>query len=88
MLSDAGNDLAARFGLRFSLPEDLRSVYTELGAVLPRFNGDDSWTLPIPARFIIDPSGIIRMAEADPDYTRRPDPARTLEALEAIGKDA
>jgi len=39
-----------------------------------KFNGDASWTLPIPARFLIDRGGIIRWAEADPGYTTRPEP--------------
>jgi len=39
---------------------------------------------PIPARFVIDRQGIIRMAESDPDYTTRPEPADTLEAVRAL----
>jgi len=45
---------------------------------------DDSWTLPIPARFVIDRSGVIRAAQSDPDYTTRPEPSDTVEALRAI----
>jgi peroxiredoxin len=39
---------------------------------------------PIPARFVIDRQGIIRMPESDPDYTTRPEPADTLEAVRAL----
>jgi peroxiredoxin len=42
--------------------------------------------LPIPARFVIDREGIVRVAESDPDYTTRPEPADTLEALRALAK--
>jgi hypothetical protein len=38
----------------------------------------------VPARFVIDRAGIIRSANADPDYTRRPEPADTLAALKAL----
>ena len=38
----------------------------------------------MPARFVIDAGGTVRMAEADPDYTRRPDPARTVEFLRSL----
>ena len=48
---------------------------------LPSFNGDDSWTLPMPARFVIGPDGIIRYAEVNPDYTRRPEPEDVLPAI-------
>ena len=36
--------------LVFTLPEDLRGVYRAFGIDLPLLNGDDSWTLPLPAR--------------------------------------
>ena len=84
ILTDRGNEVAARFGLRFELPEYLRQLYRTFPLDLEKFNGDASWTLPIPARFVIDPQGIIRAAESDPDYTTRPEPESTLEALRAI----
>ncbi len=64
----------------------LRQVYRTFPLDLERFNGDASWTLPIPARFLIDPQGIIRAAESDPDYTTRPEPEDTLEALRALAR--
>jgi hypothetical protein len=33
---------------------------------------------------VIDRTGIIRSASADPDYTRRPEPADTVVALRAL----
>jgi peroxiredoxin len=42
--------------------------------------------LPIPARFVIDQRGIIRAAESDPDYTTRPEPEDTLQALRALSR--
>jgi peroxiredoxin len=83
ILTDRGNEVAAKFGLRFALPEYLRQVYRTFPLDLERFNGDASWTLPIPARFLIDPQSIIRAAESDPDYTTRPEPEDTLEAVRA-----
>ena len=35
----------------------------------------------LPARFIIDRDGIIRYANADPDYTGRPEPSDTVRVL-------
>ena len=86
ILTDRGNEVAAQFGLRFTLPDYLRQVYRTFPLDLVKFNGDASWTLPIPARFLIDPQGIIRMAESDPDYTTRPEPEDTLEALRALSR--
>jgi hypothetical protein len=54
------------------------------GIDLAKTNGDDSWTLPMPARHVIDRDGVIRDAQVDPDYTRRPEPSETLAVLRAL----
>ena len=84
MLRDHGNQVSAKYGLVFTLPEDLRAIYLKFGIDLAAGNGDGTWRLPIPACFVIDRSGTIRSAEADPDYTRRPEPAHTVEVLKRL----
>ncbi len=84
VLSDQGNQAAARFGLVFSLPDDLREVYAGFGIDLEKFNGDDSWTLPMPARFVVEPAGTIRHVDADPDYTVRPEPGGLIGLIKAL----
>jgi peroxiredoxin len=86
ILSDRGNEVAAKFGLRFSLPDYLRRIYRTFPLDLEVFNGDASWTLPMPARFVIDRQAIIRAAEFDPDYTTRPEPGDTLEVLRRLSR--
>ena len=85
LLSDPGNAYAATLGLRFEVPDDLREVYLGFGINLPVHNGDDSWTLPIPARLVIDSGGIVRAADIDVDYTKRPEPDKTLADVKALG---
>ncbi len=68
-------------GSGIELPEDLKQIYHQFGIKLDEYNGDDSWTLPLPARFIIDREGIIRHADVNADYTVRSDPQVTIEAL-------
>jgi len=84
LVSDPGNRVAKKFGLVFQLPDDLKQLYLKFGINLESANNDDSWTLPIPARYIIDRDAVIRYAEADPDYTVRPDPQHTIEALKSL----
>jgi peroxiredoxin len=81
ILSDAHNDVAATFGLRFELQNYLVELYKSLKNDLPAFNGDPSWTLPMPARYVIAQDGTIVYAEVNPDYTRRPDPSEMLPAI-------
>ncbi len=49
---------------------------------LALINGDPSWTLPMPGRFVIDPDHTILYAEVNPDYTRRPEPEELLPCLQ------
>ncbi|WP_375270232.1 peroxiredoxin-like family protein [Sphingomonas sp.] len=81
ILSDTHNDVAAAFGLRFAMPDYLVDLYKGLKNDLPAFNGDPSWTLPMPGRFVIGQDGTILYAEVNPDYTRRPEPEDMLPAL-------
>jgi peroxiredoxin len=81
ILSDPHNDVAAAFGLRFEMPDYLVELYKSLKNDLPAFNGDPSWTLPMPARFVIGQDGVVLYAEVNPDYTRRPEPEDMLPAL-------
>jgi peroxiredoxin len=76
--------VARAFGLVFTLPDDLKAVYLGFGNDLAIRNGDPSWQLPVPARFVVDAGGIVRSVEADPDYTHRPEPESTLAALRKV----
>lgn len=84
ILSDPGNEVAKKYGLVYKVPDDLKAVYLEFGINLPEYNGDESWTLPMPARYIIDPYGVIRHSEVSTDYTLRSDPSHTIEALKSV----
>ena len=84
LLSDPGNQVAAKFGLVHRFPEDLKQLYLQFNIDLEKYNGDDTWTLPMPARYIVDQDAVIRYAEVDPDYTVRPEPADTIAALKEM----
>jgi peroxiredoxin len=88
VLSDAGNRVARQYGLVFSLAEPLRVLYKEkFGADLQEYNADKSFYLPMPGTFIVAPSGIIRYAFVDPDYTLRLEPVEILKSLSEIISD-
>ncbi len=85
LLRDRGNEVARRYGIVHELPPDLQRLYaTRLNLDLSTVNGE--WALPMPARFVIDRTGIIRSVETDPDYRGRSDPATTLAALRGLGR--
>jgi peroxiredoxin len=84
ILSDHGNAVADEFGLRYRLPDELIAVYKGFGNDLTIGNGEDSWTLPMPARYVIGTDGVVAYAEVNPDYTRRPDPSELLPPLQRL----
>ncbi len=83
VIGDKQNKVAEQFGLVFRLPDDLRELYRNFGLDLERFNGDDSWTLPMPGRFILSQKGTILSAHVDPDYTKRPEPSDIINILKS-----
>jgi peroxiredoxin len=88
ILSDTNNNVASAFGLKFALPDYLVELYKSLKNDLPTFNGDPSWTLPMPGRFVIAPDRTIVYAEVNPDYTLRPEPEAMLPALKKVARVA
>jgi peroxiredoxin len=84
VLTDQGNRVARQFKLVFTLSDTLRTLQTHFGSVLPKFNGDDSWDLPMPGTFVIDRDGVLRFASVDPNWMVRVEPAALLDALRAV----
>lgn len=84
ILGDPGNRVADTFQLVVRIPDELREVYRGFGIDFARFNGDASGTLPMPARYLVDPAGIIRHAAVNLDHTYRPEPAETVALLKAL----
>jgi peroxiredoxin len=81
VLSDAGNRVAAAYGLVFRLDDELVALYRDHGVDLARINGEDQARLPMPGVFLIEPRGSIVLAHVDADYRRRLEPDVVLEAL-------
>ena len=84
VLSDTGNRVAEQYGLTYDFWDAFRELYLGFGINLPEYNGDDSWRLPIPARFVVDSQLVIRYAESDPDYMIRPEPEDTIDLLREL----
>ena len=86
ILVDAGGAVAAEFGLRYSLKPDLIELYKTLGNDLAVINGETSWSLPMPGRYVIGQDGVVAYAEVNPDYTHRPDPSDLLPVLDQLAR--
>jgi len=85
LLVDKDNEIGKAFGLVYTFPEDLKNVYRNVFKVdIQAVNEASYWQLPIPARFVIDGSGVIRDAKADPDYRYRPDPSDVFDIAKRL----
>ncbi len=89
VLSDAGADVAARFGIAYTVPAALRSYYQGIMVNIPFVNSgatykdaaEASWRLPLPATFVVAQNGSIAFSEAHADFRVRPEPADVLAVL-------
>jgi peroxiredoxin len=59
----------------------METFMTSIGRVLPNYQGNDSWMLPIPATFVVGKDGAIKARFVDPDYRKRMTVEELLDAL-------
>jgi peroxiredoxin len=86
ILCDRGGRIAQLFGVRWCIPELLRDIHSKSGIDLPLLNGDESWTLPVPARFILDKAGFIAYSEINPGQSGSSPPRDVLPVLDYLRK--
>lgn len=71
VLTDMDNGYAMSLNLAIWVGDEMERYMSERGNVLPKFQGNDSWVLPIPATFVVGQDGRIRARFVDPDYRKR-----------------
>lgn len=81
VLSDQGNAVANQFGLKFSIAEELVQLYIKRGLDLQKAHGDSSFTLPLPATYVVAQDGKVIYQFVDTDHTRRAEPENILKIL-------
>jgi peroxiredoxin len=84
ILDDIDGNVAEQFGIRWPA-EDANLIETELGMNLVTLRGSGPWIVPMQARFVIDPNGVIVFANIAFDYDQRSEPAAVLPVLAKLG---
>jgi peroxiredoxin len=79
--SDLDLSVSRSYGLVFELYEELKPVYLAVAKDLSEWNASGTWELPIPATYVVDRSGTIRLAYVDANYATRLEPQVILETL-------
>lgn len=86
LLSDRGCQVAARFGLAFTVDEELQGLYSKVGHPLPDYNASADWMLPIPATYLLNRTGRVELAYINADFRSRLDPDKLLPKLAALAE--
>lgn len=81
VLSDAGNQVARKFGSVYRLSPELQAMYESIMTKLPGYNGDQSWELPLAATYIVQSDEKISYARVDADWRHRPEPEELLQIV-------
>jgi peroxiredoxin len=71
ILSDMDNGYAMSLNLAIWVGSEMQEYMSKIGRMLPQYQGNDSWMLPIPATFVIGKNGRIKSRFVDPDYRSR-----------------
>jgi peroxiredoxin len=71
ILSDMDNGYAMSLNLAIWVGSEMQEYLVKIGRMLPQYQGNDSWILPIPATFVIGKDGRIKSRFVDPDYRKR-----------------
>jgi peroxiredoxin len=80
VLTDPGCDLAAQFGLAYTIPEYHRAYFRSILVNIPFVNGDQSWRLILPATYVLARDRRVLYAHAYADFRVRPEPEEVLAA--------
>ncbi len=86
VLSDMDNGYALSINLAIWVGDELQTLMGDSGRDLPRYQGNNSWTLPIPATFVVARDGRIVARFIDPDYRKRMAEEDLLAALRTARK--
>jgi peroxiredoxin len=71
VLTDLDNGYALSLNLVIWVGEEMAQFISAAGWDIPRFQGNASWMLPIPATFVVGQDGRVKARFVDPDYRKR-----------------
>ena len=84
VLTDIDNGYALLLGLAIWIGPDLKHLLMDLGRVLPDYQGNDAWMLPVPAVFVVGRDGLVKYRFLDADFRHR----AAIEQVVAALRDA
>jgi peroxiredoxin len=71
VLTDFDNGYALSLNLAFWVGQEMQDLMSSAGWNVARWQGTDTWLLPIPATFVVGTDGEVKARFIDPDYRKR-----------------
>lgn len=71
ILTDIDNGYALCLNLVIWVGPEMAQMISSLGRDIPKYQGNASWMLPIPATFVVGRDGKVKARFVDPDYRNR-----------------
>jgi peroxiredoxin len=84
LLSDADARTAFLYGLLYTMPADLIAFYRRRHLDLAACYGRPTWSVPLPATYVVGPDGMVAYGFVDPDFRRRADPSDVLRIIRRL----
>jgi peroxiredoxin len=81
ILSDVDNAYALSLGLVMWLGDQLKDLMMRHGVRLDDIQGNENWTVPVPATFVLDRAGLVVARTVEPDIRKRMDMDEIRRAL-------
>jgi peroxiredoxin len=71
ILTDLDNGYALSLNLAIWVGQEMAEMIKSAGWDIPSYQGNESWTLPIPATFVVGQDSRVKARFVDPDYRKR-----------------
>ncbi len=84
VLSDVDLGYSLALGLIFWVGAEVQRLYKDVGIDLEKYHGNSGYFLPMAAKFIVSPDGIVRARQVNIEFRKRMEPAEVLAALERL----
>ncbi len=81
VLCDKNNAVARKFGLVYTIDEELLPVYEDFGIDILESNKNGTFDLPLPATYVVNKNFEIIYTFVDEDHTNRCEPESILHAI-------
>ena len=82
ILYDKGNKVAKQFKISYIMDDETSTLFEEIsGLDFTEINDDDSYTLPLPATFVVNTNGEVVYSFVDCDPSKRAEPQDVINAI-------